>query len=270
MRTGFELCDINSLAEIDPVDDPTECIDILLNAGTSVFEIVTNDDDEEMLEEVGPDAIEENDAAVIYGYVVPDAETFTIDAEIVALGDRGTYTIVECEAEGPATGNDVPTFPCETADTTDGENPDDVVITIALIEGSKLFERDGTPAELVEIQDGVDIESEGDLVASQEEGVLDRLDAFIAFVDDDPEDHVEGILDAIHRAERRLAVVDEDDVNTQHCVLYDEDTVFYEVVDDSEGSVADADDLNLGDEIEASGFYFNSCLEATTIVFEES
>lgn len=281
---AFDLCDVQSIAEIDQLDDPEDCVRVVLNDGTSVFEIV-DDEGTESLQLVDPDAIGDMDAAVVYGYVDPSADQFTVDAEIVAIAtDEDTYTIVECEAQGSAEDVDgVPTFPCELEtdepdEPTDGEAMDDtdVVIDIALLEGSKLYNLDGEPTDLESIKDGAPIEAEGDLVDnSDQEDVPDRLDAFVAFVDEDAEDQVEGMLAAIDLPNRELTVIDEDDETMQWCVVYDDDTVFYKVVDDEDGDpiesgIVTADELQEGVDIDASGTFVEDCLQASEIVLEVS
>jgi hypothetical protein len=224
----------------------------------------------DVLEQVSSNEIGDDDAAVVYGYVDPEADAFTIVAEVVALGLRGAYTIVECEVEGSVT-TDLSSFPCESESEDDvmiDDIDDDVVITIAMIRGSKLFNRQGEPALPQQIRGGVDIEAEGDLVKTGKPGVLDRLDAFIVFVDDDANEEVEGILHAIDLAKRELVVIDE---GVEHCVAYDDDTMFYKVTDDgdkTEGGIVTVAELDEGVEVEAEGIFDDGCLHAEEIIFE--
>jgi hypothetical protein len=121
--------------------------------------------------------------------------------------------------------------------------------------------------------ENIDIEAEGDFVETDKEGELDRLDAFIVFVDDDPEDEVEGMLSAIDLANRTLTVIDEHDGVTELCVAYDDDTVFFKVeegaeIDVVESGVVTAAELEEGIEIEASGVFEDGCLQASEIILE--
>lgn len=272
-QSNFDLCDVDSMAEIDPIEDPDDCVNIVLNPETSIFRKLDMDGTL-VLKEVGPDQIGDDDSAVVYGFVDPEADEFVINAEIVALGSREDYTFVECEAEGPAAGDPLQ-FPCELGDDDDDVESeaiedDDVIITVVMIEGSKLFNRHGQLALVEDIHDDVDVEAEGDLVAATE-GEPDRLDAFVVFVDDDADDEVEGILDAIDLAAHELTVIDEDDAAVVHCVAYDDDTVFFKVIDDGdsfESGVVTVAELEEGVEVEASGMFDESCLHANEIVFE--
>jgi len=271
-QSNFDLCDIDSMAEIDPIEDPDDCVNIVLNPETAIFRKVDMDGTL-VLKEVGPDQIGDDDSAVVYGFVDPESDEFVIKAEIVALGGRDDYTFIECEADGPAAGDPLQ-FPCELDDDDDdleSIDDDDVVVTISMIGGYKLFNRHGEEAMIEDIKDGVDVEAEGCLVPSTTEGELERLDAFVVFVDDDADDEVEGILDAIDLATHELTVIDEDDSTLVHCVAYDDDTVFYKVIDDGDsfesGEVTVAE-LAEGIEVEASGVFDDGCLHATEIVFE--
>ena len=288
---SFKLCDIESMAEVNPLDDPEECVNVIVDGDTSVFMMVEMDG-EEMLRQVSPVEIGQADhSAVVYGFihvgsedddVSIDDDDLTIDAELVALGPVGEYiyTIIECEAEGPAEG-ELPHFPCEF-ETDDAsvqpvaaeEEEDDVVVTVAMIKGSKLYNRDGEPAELDDIKDGADIEAEGDMVPDGDKDAMrDRLDAFVVFVDDEAEDEVEGMLEAIDLANSELLVIDEDDDTIEWCVAYDDDTVFFRVVNDDEdgkveSGIVTVDELVLGVDVEASGIFEDGCLQATEIILE--
>jgi len=254
---AFDLCQIKSIAEVNPLQDDGDCIRIVVDEDTCFFALVGG-----VLQLVGPDALMDGDAATVYGFADPTADQFTINAEIVAIGAAGAYVIMEGEAEGIAEG-DPPSFPFEP----DGS---EVEMTVVLIEGSKLYNRHGEPAELGAIMEDIDVEAEGHFVPS---GGNDRLDAFVAFVDDDPDDRVEGILDVIDLANSKLTLIDEDDPMTEFCVLYDDDTVFFRVIGDDDDDLIEsgeisASDLELGVEVDASGEFVGDCLDADVIILE--
>ncbi len=260
---AFDLCEIVSIAEVNPLLDDGDCIRIVVDEDTCFFELV-DVDGEMVLQQVGADALTDEDAATVYGFADPTADQFTINAEIVAIGGADAYVIVEGEAEGIAEGDPL-SFPFQP-DGSDAE-----MMTVVLIEGSKLYNRHGEPAELAAIMEDIDVEAEGQFIAS--EGVNDRLDAFVAFVDDDPSDRVEGILEVIDLANSKLTLIDEDDLVTEYCVLYDDDTVFFRVVGDDdddlmEGGEISASELELGVDVDASGEFVGDCLDADVIILE--